>query len=263
MNILEFKKSVNGKNISVIGVGISNRPLIKYLAEAGAYVTAYDKRTKEQLGDIYEEFSSLGVKFELGESYLDNLGGDIIFKTPGMRFDIPALLKAKEKGSVVTSEMELFFEVCPAKIIAVTGSDGKTTTTTLIHKMMEKQGYKTWLGGNIGNPLLTETENIKEGDWVILELSSFQLHTMRKSPEIAVITNITPNHLDMHKDYQEYIDAKKNIMLYQDENSKLVVNASNDVTCEIGKDAKGKLVSFSSKENADVFTAFQTGSTVI
>lgn len=252
MNIIEFKKSVNGKNISVIGVGISNRPLIKFLREAGANVTAYDKRTKEQLGDIYDQFTAIGVNFELGENYLDNLTGDIIFKTPGMRFDVPALLKAKEQGSVVTSEMELFFEVCPAKIIAVTGSDGKTTTTTLIHKMLEKQGYKTWLGGNIGNPLLTETENIKADDWVVLELSSFQLHTMRKSPEIAVITNITPNHLDMHKDYQEYIDAKKNIMLYQNENSKLVVNASNPVTAQIGKEAKGKLCTFSSKGNADV-----------
>ena len=169
-----------------------------------------------------------------------------------MRFDNPALISAKEKGSVITSEMELFFEVCPARIIAVTGSDGKTTTTTLIHKIMEKQGYKTWLGGNIGNPLLVETQNMTKDDWVVLELSSFQLHTMSKSPEIAVITNITPNHLDMHKDYQEYIDAKKNIMLYQDENSKLIVNASNDVTSEIGKEAKGNLLEFSSKKDANI-----------
>ena len=252
MDIFEFKSSVKEKNISVIGVGISNRPLIKFLAEAGANVTAYDKRTSEQLGDVYEELSSLGVSFVLGDNYLDNLSGEIIFKTPGMRFDNPALISAKEKGSVITSEMELFFEVCPARIIAVTGSDGKTTTTTLIHKIMEKQGYKTWLGGNIGNPLLVESQNMTKDDWVVLELSSFQLHTMSKSPEIAVITNITPNHLDMHKDYQEYIDAKKNIMLYQDENSKLIVNASNDVTSEIGKEAKGNLLEFSSKKDANI-----------
>lgn len=252
MDILEFKKSVKGKNISVIGVGISNKPLIKFLADAGSNVTAYDKRTKEQLGDTYTQLSALGVNFVLGENYLDQVSGEIIFKTPGLRYDHPSLLAAKENGSVITSEMELFFEVCPANIIAVTGSDGKTTTTTLIHKMMQKQGYKTWLGGNIGNPLLTETENINENDWVILELSSFQLHTMKKSPKIAVITNISPNHLDMHKDYQEYIDAKKNIMLYQDKNSKLIVNASNSVTAEIGNEAKGALMSFSSKENADI-----------
>ena len=160
-------------------------------------------------GENYTELEKLGVKFNLGDGYLNNLSGDMIFKTPGMRYDVPELLKAKENGSIVTSEMEVFFEVCPSHIIAVTGSDGKTTTTTLIHKMMTDAGYKTWLGGNIGNPLLTDTEKMKENDWVILELSSFQLHTMRKSPEIAVITNISPNHLDMHKDYKEYIDAKK------------------------------------------------------
>lgn len=252
MDILEFKSSVLGKNISVIGVGISNRPLIKLLVEAGAKVTAYDRRTAEQLGDIYAELSALGVEFSLGENYLEELSGEIIFKTPGMRFDNPYLVKAKENGSIVTSEMELFFDVCPSHIIAVTGSDGKTTTTTLIHKMMTAAGYKTWLGGNIGNPLLADAEKMSKDDWVILELSSFQLHTMKKSPEIAVITNITPNHLDMHKDYNEYIDAKKNIMLYQNDKSKLIVNASNDVTSEIGKEAKGKILEFSSKIDADI-----------
>lgn len=252
MDILQFKSSVKGKEIAVIGVGISNRPVIKYLVDAGAIVKAYDKRTKEQLGSVYNEFSSIGVKFELGENYLDNLSGDMIFKTPGLRYDHPAILAAKEKGSIITSEMELFFDVCPAKIIAVTGSDGKTTTTTLIHKMMTEQGYKTWLGGNIGNPLLTETENISKDDWVILELSSFQLHTMKKSPDIAVMTNITPNHLDMHKDYDEYIEAKKNIMLYQNQTSKLIVNASNKVTADIGREAKGQLLGFSSKIETDI-----------
>jgi len=252
MDIFEFKNYIKEKKVSVIGVGISNKPLIKFLAEAGAEIIAYDKRTKDQLGDAYQEISRLGVKLVLGDNYLDNLTGEIIFKTPGMRFDTPALLKAKENGSIITSEMEMFFEVCPAKIIAVTGSDGKTTTTTLISKMMEMQGYKTWLGGNIGNPLFAETVNIKKDDWVILELSSFQLHTMKKSPNIAVITNITPNHLDVHRDYREYIDAKKNIMLYQNEDSKLIINASNTVTSEIGREAKGQLVSFSSKESADI-----------
>lgn len=249
----EFKTGVKDKDITVIGIGISNLPLIKYLAELGAHVTACDRRTKDDLGESYKELSEIGVKLNLGGTYLENLSGDIIFKTPGMRYDVPQLLKAKESGSVVTSEMEVFFDVCPSHIIAVTGSDGKTTTTTLIHKMMTNAGYTTWLGGNIGNPLLTDAEKMKKDDWVILELSSFQLHTMRKSPEIAVITNISPNHLDMHKDYQEYIDAKKNIMLYQSADNTLIVNADNEVTSLIGKEAKGRVKYFSRTQKADVY----------
>lgn len=249
----EFKNEVRGKNITVIGIGISNLPLIKYLVNLEANVTACDRRTKDDLGENYKDLEKIGVKFNLGEKYLDNLSGDIIFKTPGMRYDVPELIRAKENGSRVTSEMEVFFDVCPSHIIAVTGSDGKTTTTTLIHKMMTGAGYKTWLGGNIGNPLLTDTEKMTENDWVILELSSFQLHTMRKSPEIAVITNISPNHLDMHKDYQEYIDAKKNIMLYQNESNVLVVNADNEVTAKIGEEAKGIVRYFSRQHNADIY----------
>ena len=249
----EFKYNVAGKNITVIGIGISNLPLIKYLVSLGANVTACDRRSAEDMGENYTELEKLGVKFNLGDGYLNNLSGDMIFKTPGMRYDVPELLKAKENGSIVTSEMEVFFEVCPSHIIAVTGSDGKTTTTTLIHKMMTDAGYKTWLGGNIGNPLLTDTEKMKENDWVILELSSFQLHTMRKSPEIAVITNISPNHLDMHKDYKEYIDAKKNIMLYQNEGDTLIVNADNQVTADIGKSANGAVKYFSRNGMADVY----------
>lgn len=249
----EFKYNVAGKNITVIGIGISNLPLIKYLVSLGTNVTACDRRSAEDLGENYTELEKLGVKFNLGDGYLNNLSGDMIFKTPGMRYDVPELLKAKENGSIVTSEMEVFFEVCPSHIIAVTGSDGKTTTTTLIHKMMTDAGYKTWLGGNIGNPLLTDTEKMKENDWVILELSSFQLHTMRKSPEIAVITNISPNHLDMHKDYKEYIDAKKNIMLYQNEGDTLIVNADNQVTADIGKSASGAVKYFSRNGMADVY----------
>lgn len=249
----EFKNSVKGKSITVIGIGISNIPLIRLLAASGASVTACDRRTREALGETYNELENIGVKFSLGNDYLENLSGDIIFKTPGMRYDVPQLLEAKKNGSKVTSEMEVFFDVCPSHIIAVTGSDGKTTTTTLIHRMMTNAGYKTWLGGNIGNPLLTEADKMKEDDWVILELSSFQLHTMQKSPEIAVITNISPNHLDMHKDYQEYIDAKKNIMLYQNSENILIVNMDNGVTAEIGKEAKGSVRYFSRKDNADVY----------
>ena len=163
----------------------------------------------------------------LGDGYLDSLTDKLIFKTPGMRYDNPALLKASEDGAVITSEMEVFFELCPSHIIAVTGSDGKTTTTSLINRMLTDAGYRTWLGGNIGNPLLSEVDLMNETDYVVLELSSFQLHTMKKSPEIAVITNLSPNHLDWHTDYNEYIDAKTNIFKYMTRDNKLVLNADN------------------------------------
>ncbi len=225
-----FKKSMKGKNIAVIGIGVSNTPLIKMLTRFDAKVTAFDKKTADQLGDSYNELKALGVNFSLGEDYLSNLNHDIIFKTPGMRFDIPELLDAKKNGSTITSEMEVFFDLCPAQIIGVTGSDGKTTTTTLIYRILEQEGYNCWLGGNIGKPLLSEIENIKAEDKVILELSSFQLHTMKSSPDIAVITNVTPNHLDIHKSMEEYVDAKKNIFKYQTNEGRLILNYDNDIT---------------------------------
>lgn len=248
-----FKQNIKGKNVTVIGIGISNLPLIKYLVSLGANVTACDRHDKEWLGDKYTECEKLGISFNLGEDYLDNLTGDIIYKTPGMRFDVPQLNAARERGAVVTSEMETFFDVCPSHIIAVTGSDGKTTTTTLIHKMMTQAGYKTWLGGNIGNPLLAQSDEMTEDDWVILELSSFQLHTMTKSPEIAVITNLSPNHLDFHKDYQEYIDAKTNIFLHQNENNTTILNAANPDSKALSGKVKGKLKFFSKNGEADVY----------
>ena len=225
--IEKFKEYINGQNVTVIGIGISNLPLIKYLTAAGAKVTACDAHDAEYLGNNYEECRKLGVKMCLGDGYLDSLTDKLIFKTPGMRYDNPALLKASEDGAVITSEMEVFFELCPSHIIAVTGSDGKTTTTSLINRMLTDAGYRTWLGGNIGNPLLSEVDLMNETDYVVLELSSFQLHTMKKSPEIAVITNLSPNHLDWHTDYNEYIDAKTNIFKYMTRDNKLVLNADN------------------------------------
>ncbi len=249
----EFKQNIKGKNVTVIGIGISNLPLIKYLVSLGANVTARDKNSREWLGEKYTECERLGVKCILGEDYLDNITDDIIFKTPGLRFDVPELVKARENGAVVTSEMETFFEVCPSHIIAVTGSDGKTTTTTLIHKIMTKAGYKTWLGGNIGNPLLADTDKMSENDWVILELSSFQLHTMKKSPEIGVITNLSPNHLDWHKDYAEYIEAKTNIFTHMSRENTIVLNADNADCAALLPLAHEKVVMFARKKKATVW----------
>lgn len=249
--LCEFFDKIKGKTAAVIGVGISNKPLIGMLLEHGVSVSAYDRKTPEQLGDIYGELCKKGVEFHLGDGYMESIGEDIIFKTPGMRYDMPALVAARERGAWVTSEMEVFFDVCPAKIIAVTGSDGKTTTTTLINEFMKKSGYKTRLGGNIGRPLLADSDEIQPDEWVVLELSSFQLHTMRKSPDIAVITNLSPNHLDVHKDYREYIDAKKNIMLYQNSGSLLVINEGNAETKKLRSEARGRVRGFSAYCDAD------------
>lgn len=244
----EFKNYIKGKKVAVVGVGVSNIPLIKFLVELGASVTAFDKNTEEKLGSIVAEFKEQGVEFQLGKNYLDKLTGfDVVFKTPSMRIDNKALVKAKEEGAYITSEMEEFVRYCKGKIYGVTGSDGKTTTTTIISKLLEAQGYKTWVGGNIGTPLFSKIEEIKEDDMVVLELSSFQLMTMNLPIDVAVVTNLAPNHLDMHKDMQEYIDAKKNIFLYQNEDNVLVLNRENEITYGFEKEAKGHVREFSSK----------------
>lgn len=250
--LTEFKESIKGKRVAVLGIGISHIPLIRYLSKLGVDITAFDKSDENKLGDTINEFKGLNIKFSLGDDYLKNLiGFDIIFKTPGMRFDLPEIEEARKNGAQVTSEMEVFFEVCPAQIFAVTGSDGKTTTTTLIYKMLKEQGYNCWLGGNIGTPLLDRIDEIKDTDKVVLELSSFQLHTMTLSPQVAVVTNLSPNHLDMHKSMEEYVEAKKNIYLYQTENDKLILNFDNDITRDFIKEAKGKTVYFSRVNNID------------
>ena len=244
----EFKQFIKNKKVAVVGIGVSNIPLINFLVELGAVVTAFDKKSKEQLGEIATEFEGKGVKLSLGENYLDSLTGfEVVFKTPSMRIDSEALVKAKNEGAYITSEMEEFVRYTKGKIFAVTGSDGKTTTTTIISKLLGEEGYKTWVGGNIGNPLFAQIEEIKDEDKVVLELSSFQLMTMKEEIDVAVCTNLAPNHLDMHKDMQEYIDAKKNIFLYQKENDLLVVNRENEITYGFEKEAKGNINEFSSK----------------
>ena len=249
-----FKEYVKDKKITVVGIGISNLPLIKFLCENGAIVTACDKKTQAELGETATELKNIGVKLNCGEDYLDNLSGELIFKTPGMRFDHSALLKAKENGSIITSEMEVFFEVCPAKIIGVTGSDGKTTTTTLIYNILCESGHRCHLGGNIGTPLLCRTDEINEEDIAVIELSSFQLHTMKKSADIAVITNMSPNHLDVHKSYEEYIEAKRNIYIHAGKDSVLVVNKTNEKSYECRESANGIIRSFGYEEQCDVYS---------
>ena len=244
----EFKSFINGKNVAVVGIGVSNIPLINFLVKLGAEVTAFDMKEENELGKIASEFKSKGVKLELGKGYLEKLTGfEVVFKTPSMRIDCEALVRAKNEGAYITSEMEEFVKYCKGKIYGVTGSDGKTTTTTIISKLLEAQGYKTWVGGNIGTPLFSNIEEINADDMVVLELSSFQLMTMDSPIDVAVVTNLAPNHLDMHKDMQEYIDAKKNIFLYQNEDNLLVLNRENEITYRFEKEAKGHVREFSSK----------------
>ena len=228
MTFSEYIDSIKDKRIGVIGIGVSNTPLIEKLLERGCDVTACDKRDAEALGADYERLSNMGAKLRLGDRYLDELNFDIIFRTPGlMPFD-EHLTAAADRGAEVTSEMEVFFRLCPCRIIAVTGSDGKTTTTTIISELLKAQGFTVHLGGNIGRPLLCDVDKMSASDFAVLELSSFQLHSMKCRPNVAVITNISPNHLDRHKDYQDYIDAKSYIFLDQKPEDKLILNHENE-----------------------------------
>jgi UDP-N-acetylmuramoylalanine--D-glutamate ligase len=256
----EFKKFIKGKKTAVVGIGISNRPLIDFLVKLGAEVTAFDKKDKEQLGNAAVELENKGVTLVLGEDYLDKLNGfEVIFKTPSMRIDSPALLRAKEEGTYITSEMEEFIKYCPAKIFGITGSDGKTTTTSLIYNMLREEGYNTWIGGNIGTPLFSKIEEIKKDDKVVLELSSFQLMTITEPIEVSLITNISPNHLDIHKDMEEYIDAKKNIFKYGREEDLLVLNKDNEITNSIATERGGNILQFSIKEKVENGAFYNNG----
>lgn len=245
MDCKQFFDKLSGKKIAICGIGISNTPLILSFLSRGARVIACDRRSREQIGAIADELENAGAELKLGDGYLNNLEVDIIFRTPGMSFYLPELEDARKKGIPVTSEMEVFFDLCPATVFAVTGSDGKTTTTTLIAKMLEAEGKKVYVGGNIGNPLLPEIENITKDDYVVVELSSFQLISMRKSPDVAVVTNVAPNHLDVHKDMDEYVEAKKNIILHQNAFSRTVLNRDNEITEGFRKDVRGQSLGFS------------------
>ena len=244
----DYFNKFKGKNATFIGIGRSNIPAMKLLLKYGASVTVCDRRSLETIGETAKELENMGIELKLGDSYLDDIKADVVFRTPGMPFYKKELCDLRERGIVVTSEMEVFFDVCPCKIIAVTGSDGKTTTTSIIATMLKKSNKTVHIGGNIGAPLLPKIADIKSDDFAVVELSSFQLISMRKSPDIAVVTNLSPNHLDIHKDMQEYIDAKKNIILHQNAFSKSVLNLDNDITRGFTDLVRGKNYSFSIKK---------------
>jgi UDP-N-acetylmuramoylalanine--D-glutamate ligase len=242
----QFFESIKDKKIAFIGTGVSHNDLIEMFLKKGLNVTVCDKKSKEQMGELAAKFSNMGAALSLGENYIDAIYGcDIIFRTPGMYFNNPALKKARDMGIAVTSEMEVFFDLCPCKTYAVTGSDGKTTTTTLIAEFLSTEGKKVWKGGNIGRALLPCIEEIQPEDCAVVELSSFQLISMRKSPDVAVITNIAPNHLDVHGTMEEYIDSKKNLIIHQNAFSKTVLNLDNELTNSLSELVRGQLVKFS------------------
>lgn len=251
--LIEFNNYIRGKKVAVLGIGVSNIPLIDYLYKHASIVTLFDKKEEEKIDKVViNKIKDYGMKLSLGENYLEKLTGfDIIFRSPSMRPDTPEIVKELERGAILTSEIELVIEMCPGTVIGVTGSDGKTTTTSLIYEILKENGKKCYLGGNIGIPLFTKIEEMDEETFVVLELSSFQLMTMKISPKISVITNITPNHLDIHKSYDEYIEAKANIFKYQDEEGLLVANYDNEITRNLAKKANGKVIYFSSKEKIE------------
>ncbi len=254
-SVLErYFEQLRGKRIIVIGMGVSNMPLIEKMLDFGLEVSACDRRERAAFGGTIEDLECRGLTAYLGADYLEHVkGADVIFRTPGMRPDLPQLVDAVEDGALLTSEMEVFFNLCPCRIIGVTGSDGKTTTTTIIAGLLKAAGYRVFVGGNIGHPLLCEVDDINPDDVVVLELSSFQLMTMRQSPSIAVVTNLAPNHLDVHKDMAEYVDAKRNLFIHQDCGDKVILNADNGITAGFAGQARGETVKFSRREMADIY----------
>ena len=245
----KFNNWIKNKKVAIIGLGVSNAPLIDYMQKLKANLTVFDNRAEEKIDkNILQKIEKYNIKKQFGENYLSNLKDfDIIFKSPSCRPDLPEIEAEVKRGAKLTSEIELVLEFAPCKVIAVTGSDGKTTTTSLIYEIL-KNKYKCYLGGNIGIPLFTEIAKMQPEDIIILELSSFQLMTMKTSPNIAVITNVTPNHLDIHKSYEEYIEAKANIFKNQTENDTLILNYDNEITKNFSKNAKSKVIFFSIKE---------------
>lgn len=255
----KFFDNLKGKKVAFVGMGVANVPCAEFMARLGAEVYACDQRNKEYIGiEICEKLEKLGVKFSLGDSYLDILPDmDLVFRSHGiLPFQNPWIGECIERGQKVTTEMDIFFKLCPAKIFAVTGSNGKTTTTTLIAKMLEKQGRKVYLGGNIGKALMPELETITENDIAVVELSSFQLLTMGNlvhSPDVAVVTNIECTHQDHHISLDEYVDAKRNILIYQNADCRTILNADCDYSIgsrvyhDMRFDVRGRLFEFSIK----------------
>ena len=248
LTLEQYHSMIKTRSIGFVGVGVSHRELIRQYAAAGARLTVRDRRSLEELGDFGRELTQMGVRLMLGADYLRDITEEVLFRTPGMKFYTSELTEARRRGVAVTSELELFLALCPCPVYGITGSDGKTTSTTLIAELLRRSGRTVHLGGNIGAPLLPVIDQVKPEDAAVVELSSFQLISMRRSPDTALITNVAPNHLDMHKDMQEYVDAKKNLYRHQDAFSRTVLNWDNDITRSMAEEVRGDLYWFSRRE---------------
>lgn len=245
-----YFNSIKDKRVAFIGVGVSHTELIKNFLSKGIKCVVCDKKEEEDFDELLmEELSAKGCDFSLGEHYLDEIFKcDIVFRTPGMYYNDPVLTDARKKGVIITSEMETFFDLCPCKIYAITGSDGKTTTTTLVSEFLRAEGRRVHIGGNIGKALLPIVETISETDVAVCELSSFQLISMRESPDVAGITNIRPNHLNVHGTMEEYIQAKCNILYHQNGYSRAVLSMDDETTRDLAPIVRGRLSYFSRRE---------------
>ena len=260
MNFYKYIDSLQEKRIAVIGAGVSNQPLIALLCEHGCNVTVCDQRSAADMGELADKLIAQGAGLHLGADYLEGLDAfDMIFRTPGLLPLNPYLVKAKNAGVEITSEMELFFRFCPCKTVAITGSDGKTTTSSIIAELLRASGKTVHLGGNIGRPLLCDIPHMSAEDICVLELSSFQLHSMYCKPDVAVVTNVSPNHLDVHPDFEDYVVSKKSIFLAQDEDCLLVLNADNEITDGFAADANAKVLRFSRKQVIDAGVYYADG----
>lgn len=273
--VIEYLNGIKDKKIAFVGMGVANVPCAKWLTSKGIEVYACDKRDKAYIGtEICSQLEALGVKFSLGDDYLSVLPDmDIVFRSHGiLPFQNKWIGECIERGQKVTTEMEVFFQLCPAKIIAVTGSNGKTTTTTLISEMLKAEGKKVFLGGNIGKALMPELETISENDFAVVELSSFQLLTMGNmvnKPDISVVTNIESTHLDHHISLDEYVDSKRNILIYQSSDARTVLNADCDYSIgsrvyhDMRYDVRGHLYQFSVKHPVEHGTYMDSSGDIV
>lgn len=249
----EFENYIKSKKVAIIGLGVSNIPLIDYMYERHAKVTIFDNRKKEEIpSEISEKIERYGFDFIGGKDNLKELKNfDIIFRSPSCLPTKPELVAESERGAIITTEIEMLMKMSQAKVIGITGTEGKTTTSSIIHAIINQSGQKCYLGGNIGTPLFTKLPEMTENDIIVLEMSSFQLMGMKVSPNISLITNIYPDHLNVHSSYEEYQEAKKEIFKNQDENGIIVLNYDNEITRNFAKESKGKVVFFSSRQKLE------------
>lgn len=243
-----IRRKFKGKNLAILGLGREGLDLVKFLSQQGAKVTVLDSANKQKLGSRYQDAKKLGAKFRLGENYLEGLTDyDVVFRSPGIPLQLKEFRKARRKGVEISSTTRLFFELCPAKIIAVTGTKGKSTTASMIHHLLKGGKQKAYLAGNIGHSPIPLLKKLKKADWVVLELSSFQLEDLTQGPNIAVLLNVVSEHLDRHRTFAKYLAAKQNIYKYQKKNDVLVASKDFELTRVALRQTKGRTCPVSTK----------------